>query len=740
MPYGLKYQTQFDSRSDPVSGEPEKRFTLQFLFKDYSGGAISIEGADVTVIQKCTVDDPVAAIKGQSLGIRLLNKSNTLPILSFFSEDDDGVMVKLLDDSNTVRFIGFLVQDDFSEEMIDWTHPIMLSANDSLGLLKGVILKDAASRRAFTNVRFAGFSPQPYVIYIYSANAAFYLGAGSTFELLGVSYTVSAAVYGDQTVGGIVYNWQVTVTPGQSGITPATGTVYLTGELNLLNRNSILSLISVCLAQTNLELLTNIFHNLFEVHHDPALSAFEQTLLDSQLFISGETYEDCYSVLGKIMTAFKCSLFQANGQWNIVHWPELRRHSNNIPGFIYDEDWALIGTTALNNSIFLGPDPQLSRPVYPFMQYPYRGWKFSRKQFNYNYPKYLLYNYDLLILGALRTQYTVGNSTFYEYEAPGWEDWESTTRVDRFIRVEKDTVSGSELGRFLVLKGNPTNEISKSVRSWPIEVNQGDKIKVSFSVRGTASFSGTWTLVYYIRLTNSTDYRYVDELPVGNGDWGTSGFIYNGSGNNTINWNSVEIQSSPAPYSGILYVFLTELYTNGAETLYKDIRFEQTVYINDTTKIIGHIHKQEQDVNKKLNNDLEINIDDTPRNAIVGTLFLPTKNATSGLQDRTSYWDFVPYQVSKPLGHWNVEDELRWRQQTRLKHEGSIIGMYQGNYLSLLSTVKTDFNPTKTFVFGLLTIDYKNNTVTGDLWEMYDSNDTTEDVGDYSFTYIYSSE
>ena len=80
MPYGLKYQTQFTSVQD--DNNPSRDYTLKFLFKDYAGEVATLTGGGTTVIQRCTVDEPNAAIKGQSLDIRLINEGN-IPISSF---------------------------------------------------------------------------------------------------------------------------------------------------------------------------------------------------------------------------------------------------------------------------------------------------------------------------------------------------------------------------------------------------------------------------------------------------------------------------------------------------------------------------------------------------------------------------------------------------------------------------------------------------------------------------------
>ena len=87
MAYGLKYQTQFTSESDANNASLD--YTLQFLFKDYVGSESTVLGAETSVVQRCTDDNPVSPIKGQSLDITLINKNQSLPISSFFSEDDD---------------------------------------------------------------------------------------------------------------------------------------------------------------------------------------------------------------------------------------------------------------------------------------------------------------------------------------------------------------------------------------------------------------------------------------------------------------------------------------------------------------------------------------------------------------------------------------------------------------------------------------------------------------------------
>lgn len=739
--YGLKYQTQFTSQSDDNNAEMD--YTLQFLFKDYTGEVASITGAETTVIQKCTTDDPFAPIKGQSLSISILNKGGSLPITAFQSDDDDGVQVKLLQGTNLL-FIGFLVQDDFYEQMVDFTHPIQLSANDGLGLLKGVVLSDAAVRRAF-DVTYLGVVLLPSIIYVYTEDDAFYPQVGNTFEVAGTIYTITSVLYGTQTISGNTINWAIGVTPVTPVYALTTGTVYLTGEINLLNKNSLLSIIAVCLGQTNLELITNFFFNLYEYRQDETVLSFDQTLINSQVFISGDTYQDCYSALEKILKVFNCSLFQANGQWNIINWYEAvpkvswSYPNNAIPAFVYDETWAAIGTTVLNNNFYVGPDPQLTRPIAGLTQGALRGYKFTKRKFDYQQPKYLLKNYDLQEVGTLLRQYVSGANTIYEYVATSWEGVYGTPATERFIRVMKETATGTEVDRMLVVKGDGFDD-PRAVQGTAFEINEGDKITVSFSFQTADSQPGSGTVIFAVRLINDTTDLYVnDPPPTGNGQWGSLGYNYLfASGTNTNTIQSVEIVSAQAPVSGLLYVYLAQADLAGiaTETYYRDIRVEYQPYIADQVKIIGQVHSQTRTDGPKLFNEVDISIDDSPRNSIEGTLFLTTK--TDLIQDRTVYWRYPATADGWRLGELATYDELNWRQKTRSKLEGGFIGNYQNSLpISLLTVGITDFSPTKNYIFGLLTIDYKRNQFSGTLWELYDEADELVDA-DYLLKYLYS--
>jgi len=262
-------------------------------------------------------------------------------------------------------------------------------------------------------------------------------------------------------------------------------------------------------------------------------------------------------------------------------------------------------------------------------------------------------------------------------------------------------------------------------------------MKFSFKFRGSQTFAGAWSLTFAVQLYDGTLSNYIDELPVGNEDWKTPfGYHFDGTGLQTNEWREIEMTPKPFPFSGLLYVYFTEFQQSGVETHFKDIRFEYISYINESTKIIGQTHKQEQTGTKKLNQSQDINIDDAPRNAISGALFLPTK--TGLVQDLTTYWRYAADANGWRLGERSTLQELTWRRMTRLKYEAGFTGAWQNNTpVSLLTLARIAFNPTKIFTFGLLTIDYRRNEYNGTLWELHDELEP-EFSPEYEFKYLYS--
>lgn len=735
MAYGLKYSTQFDSQSDDFN--PSVTYTLQFLYKDYVGNAISIDGGGTTVLQKCTDDNPLAPVKGSSLDISLINAGN-LPITSFYADNDDDIKVVLLDGSSNVLWEGFLVQDDCTETKVDYEHEIQLSVNDGLGLLKGVPLDEAPGSYELL------YDSTELIETIAPNKIRTDMGFGSTVvvgDKIVIYGTAQAGTYTVQTyiITGGFYYFTVEETIGTMA---AVSTLIGLLHKNLDSVVTLLSLVQRCLSATNLSLLTNIFSNIKEFYQNDTESFLNQTMINPDVFISGETYRDCYGVLETIMSTFDLQIFQANGQWNIIHWYEIRKFANGaIPAFVYDESMVLLSTTVFNNTFAIGPDvpsPQPTVPTYELRESILRPYKFVRRTFNYNQSKYLLSNFDLKQLGPLITSYIQGTFTMYEYIATGFADGDVAPHGPIFIRVVKDTATDTEVDRYFVVQP-PQGFYPRAARALSdIIINIGDTATFTASMRINVMSSLPINVLMSFRITDGTNTYYLhNNSSTGLNEWNaTFGYDYNIPPNTpAVTWNQVEAAMPPFPISGVLTIHYALAYFNPTGTFWKDMRFEYVSRVNESTKIIGHIHKQNRINDIKNNSDEEIILDDSPRNIINGTLLLST---TTGLaQDRTRYWVYIGDANAWRRGELFTREEIVYRGKMRSKLEGGFLGLKQTALVSLLTVVNTDFNPGKNYIFGMLTIDYKRNQFNGTLWEIYDTAEP-EVVADYTFTYIYS--
>lgn len=739
--YGLYLTSTFQNVSGGTSPFGSY-YIVEIEKKNYSG---PVKSATTTYTKlRCDTDDPIAPIKGQSFEFNLLNEG-TLPLESFLSVEDDEYRVRFVYSkvsglnvrTRNELFVGFLVQDDCSEEMIDVRHEIKLSANDNLGIIKDVAFDKAPGSYSVV------FTASAEV----SSVAPHQIGVEMPFGgnlLVGDKLAVTGtAIDGEYTVENILLTPSIavlTVTEVVATMTVVTGTLGI--KRFTYGKKSLLNIIRTCLSATGLPLVLNVFSNIKETTQNSLKSFLEQTLVEAETFMkNGIDFEDCYSVLTKILTPEKLCLHQSKGAWVLVRWYELKYYANAIPGFVYDKDSVLTGTSTLNDGFTAGLN-QTTFPETGLIKRIFRPYKYFKETFNYKQPAQLLKNFDLQQVGILLRQYTSGTAgvdlhKISEYAMPWWEysntfptSSGSLGAAEYFIRVVKDEFN-NELERDAVVKRN-------GIRSYKIEANKGDRIKFSFQFKMSQTYAGPSNVVFYVQLTDGTLTKYIKGASdVTKNTWdNTVGYVYKiASGDNANQWHSVQIDSDVIPFDGLLRVYLREIIAVPNETSYKDIRFEYISYINQSVKIIGHTHTYTLPPNIKQNLEEEIYIDNSPKNSIAGTLFLDT--LTGVLQTKANRWKRGHLTENKNLGEIITTETEQWRQTFRKILEGTLYGIITGNtHVSLSSVFTYTAFPGKYFVFGKMEIDHHNNNVRGTLWEMYDSADL--DVsGKYDFKYLY---
>lgn len=683
--YQLKYQCNFDSLQS-------ESYTIQILQKNYTGQPINVKGGATPVLHDWQTDDPKAPVKGSSLSITLINEGS-LPLESFYSIDDDTFKVVLLW-NDQILFQGFLVQDDCSEVMVDFTHEINLSANDNLGLLKDLTLDKADQAFTYTSVGVITFSSiTPHSLTVDSTLGT-QLQPGDKIK---IESGGAAGIYTAQLVtAGITF--AVTVV---EEIPTASGSVQMDiGKLSLLDKKPLITILGMCLQLTGLQLNLNVWSQINEVSQDQTKCFFEQTLVDPGTFLKdANTYQDCYTILTGILSAFNFSLFQSLGAWHVVRWDELRYFNNKILAYVYNYDMTFNGYSIMDDPFAAGFE-KLTYPGTGLLHRIIRPFAFDKETFNYKQPPQLLRNYDLKTLGTLLRNYTVnvwlwGGNTYYsydsavdaaprgavitasyirymEYSAPYWYDSNLAPQVaDYFIRVVLDNID-NEIERYMCAKND-------NIKSYKIEANAGDIFNFSFSYKtqdSQSSGSSFITNTFIVELNDGVNRRFLQKT-----GWSIApGYVFQvGPNDNTNQWHNVDIDATlfPLPFNGLLYCYMSgiaDLKGTQNYTYTKDIRLDYTPLINQTTKIIGQTHETNQVGNVKNNNDSEIFIDSSPRNSIAGTLFLNQMDGV--LQKRTVKWrhPYFPTE-SKNLGELITFEQMFWRRKPRTIIEGTLYNL-----------------------------------------------------------------
>jgi hypothetical protein len=512
-------------------------------------------------------------------------------------------------------------------------------------------------------------------------------------------------------------------------------------------RISLMSVVSSALRATGLELSTNIFTNIKEVNHDGLATFLEDTFIDANTYIKGKEIESCYDVLDSIFTRFKCSLFQALGEWNIVRWSEYRYFkSTTWAGFKYDSVFVSAGVVVYDNSYVI--DEVESYPLRSI----FRPYKLVNETFNYENVQ-LLYNNDFKELGQLITSYTEGTGAdirrISEYQMPGWNANSAGGANVYYIRVVLDEFF-YEIERYAVVeKGANQIDDDTAIYSTPFEVNQGDVIDISYRFKLTANPSSPnrgympWVCLTSDGTFSGANAYYL--MP--NGSWSTIPFsgttgtptVYDYT---TLNqWQNASAKSRRAPVDGVLYVFMSDLadswFVGGTDpaTHYGDFSLKVLYSINESTRITGHIHETTQSEVIKNKSEYDIIIDDSPRNTIKGTLFLST--STGLIQDKTSLWHYSGAGIK--LGDLITFEELFYRKEQRAKLEGNVLGLVQGgNHLSMLSVVTHPDFTDENFIWGSMEINIKNDSASGVLWELFKDGEADADLTrGYEFKYLY---
>lgn len=696
MPYGLKYRCEFSNRQlDTTVMFSQYRFDISQQF--YSGNFFTLPASGTPIMHRWNTDDPKAPVRGSSLTLKYLNKG-AFPLDIFYSESDiefQGTLYNIT--TGEVLFQGFLVQETSNQPLVGTTHEISITFNDGLGLLKNVNLDKAM-----------------------------------------------------QDIG-----------------------------LDIYAKTTLLNIVFACLRATNLQISYRVFSNVYEISVPKINSTFGQTRISPTSYVNSEDeYEDCYTVLEKMLKPLDVTLMQSNGYWYLLRANDARYYANAIKGYQWDADLNELGLVEFTNVYNMG-GANNTKPLFGAYKKINRAYQYVKRTFNYRNPVELIRNKNLQKLGDFVSTITSGNVRYDKYQFPASSQWTHFNSDASLIVVETDITTKKEIQRYVeqpfIESGSTPPRTCWQFND--IEVNANDRIKMSLQFRASADLTSDrfGIIINLIKKTNaatigpSPDFRWAT-LTSGTSSgnpffrWNKDNSNYNSSavpGNflqydnvqGADTWHTFDITSymqtqygvdipvPPIPADGILKVYVVGWNEQGneAKTGYiKDIQFSLDFLINESSSVIGQVHTQTNGSVIKNNLTEEINIDDSPRFSIVGTLF--NMDTTQLLSQRTVLWTREAVAASEPLGHINAFDELFSRRKARTIVSGDLIGLVQpsAKTMGLASIIRIAELGNLNFIFGMMEINYRDDSANFTAYEIYEDGETSTDLMDnYSFTYLY---
>jgi len=739
--YGIIYQSSFDSI--PRNNGNSESFNFTIYKKNYTGQIQSVLCSANPISHSYLSDEPTAPIKGSELRLRLLNIDNQLPLSLFYSNEDDAFKIQLNGPTGAL-FTGYLVQEDCIEIMSDIAHEIELNFTDNLGILKDISFSLGNQWSVANGADIRNVNSPLYVVAAVGNDASHFVVtsldgnplANDTLFIYGTlyadgTYTITKVTPFSTTGYNLYVSEVMPILPIGS---PTVNFKYLT----VSDINSIIPLgtcLRICLQATGILSELRYGGNIKIVSSTTTKDILNEVLIDGNTFQkTSNSWDSCYEVLEKICTRFKITLFQQNGYWFAVRWQELRYYNNLIPSLFYDAYLVNIGTAAnATKKLTYGDKSDIKSGITQSLIRPYQ---FYTETYNYEQPSNLMLNSDLSELGdyvkTVPDIWNLGNTT-KDYQFPYWDRtgniYSGQTRY-RYIRVVYNQY-GNEIERYAV-GGTPFYFVNKdNVMGPDVQVNKGDRIKITFSFKSTTDISGPNSVGIYIEYRNHPSSFGPDAYLQFDGKWGGTAPNYAiGSGDNWKDWKDIDIYSDGIPGDGIVRILLptpsnldnlaprVSPYVD-RENVYRNINFEYIPYANATQGVIGQSHTSYQGGIIKNNSTIEIYLDSASKNFAKGCLFID--GITNLIQNKAVLWQDGRTTNDYNLGEITTKQEVLWRKNQRIKLEGTLFPIVteSGEILTMNTVILLDIFPGKFFIFGKLDMDYKENTANFTLYEIW---------------------
>jgi len=503
-----------------------------------------------------------------------------------------------------------------------------------------------------------------------------------------------------------------------------------------------LQLIEYCLQKTSKPLVDyTVINNLYHTGMGTTLpqTSLSESRLDPRSFeISPREYEDCYTVLDKVNTSFNQNIFQYENKWVINRIEDLYTNGN-IRG--YQKVGGVVTSFNKRFDIEVGENSEV-KPIAPQMlRFINRKPKETIVRFDFERLQEVIRN-SSFARGPLLATYP----TFKQYQLNNWtlvagNPLSYTTTVDGSTVRNEVYLSnvGPLVDNYVIVPQtyNISTGSDQMIMSEPIDVNVGEKIRVSVETRYIIDFtSGTGSTIFpqatfYVYLVGDggTNYSLANT-----GKWASIGPIqsvilpYKETDNIIADdWNTIDVEAEPLPDSGVLKLFLVcpELpFYTGQVRHFKNLEFEILNRLDGFQVGLTAIDAKFIKTNDiKFNNTYQLYLDDTSSESYKGMIY-----ESDGVTPTNFEWyrfrysgERQPFRKQNSVAHWSHDRYDRDKIDTNFYGLTWFDGASE-RVVGLINTIKlVDDLPNKIFcIANLREIDFYNSTWNATIEEVWD--------------------
>lgn len=479
---------------------------------------------------------------------------------------------------------------------------------------------------------------------------------------------------------------------------------------------------------------SSLFHDSM-AYYTGNYSGLEQCYINGKTFLKGQSekeYDDAYTALEKINTAFSQTIFQHNGTWRILRVEDMfMPTTENIVGYRNNGGTKTSATGRFDNIV--GVDKNV-KPIAPEMiRFINRKPKLFKAQYDYKEIEEIIQNQSFS-RGDFDT--TVGYNKIYFVDDWYYKEGGFSTSGGNQVTIKRSEKYADQnkviIDNYIIMPFASSSSTYAYLKSTPIKMLSGESFNFSIDHRWQDEFfmERNFGVIVFWLDAGGTNY-YLKE----DGTWTNTitdrlYVRYNGdNGVKSNEWITSSIETY-VPASGDLYIIFEippsdDINNQPNNKFFKGLSFTTNTSFNTAFNIqltgVRSVYTKSQD----LRNTLEVStvFDDGVSHNYQGTIY---ENDQVTMTDLAWFRGRYP---AEQIGFRRQNATARWMNQRfdRSKIDANFFGLTFDGFSKPIGLLQTiifeDDDPDKIYwIANLKEIDFQNATWSATLFEIWDTN------------------